>query len=106
MLGDTMTCTELEVVCVMHDNGKVVLSGIDALTALSDAVDIKTRLQNSGQWLETCQAAAGPGRAGPGGLRARLGGQVATDAEPRGAGNSAERHDPQRRVTCVFEFVQ
>ena len=45
MLGDTMTCIELEVDCVMHDEGKVFLSCIDAITALSDAVEITTKPQ-------------------------------------------------------------
>ena len=39
-----MTCTESEVDCLMHDEGKVVLSGIHAVTALSNAV----RLQKLG----------------------------------------------------------
>ena len=48
MLGDTMTCIELEVNCLMHDEAKAVLSGIDVITALSSAVDITTRLQKLG----------------------------------------------------------
>ena len=48
MLGDTMACIEFEVDRVMHDEGKVLLSGIDATTALSNAVDIMTRLLKLG----------------------------------------------------------
>ena len=56
-----------------------------------------------GQWLDTCQAAAEPGRAGPGGRRAWLGGKVTTGEEPRGAEASGERHAPQRAATLSFE---
>ena len=44
MLGDTMTCIELEVDCLMHDEGKGLLPSIDAITALSNVGDITTRL--------------------------------------------------------------
>ena len=57
-----------------------------------------------GQWLDTCQAAAGPGRAGPGGRRAWPGGKVTTGEEPRGAEASGERHAPQRVATLSFEL--
>ena len=57
-----------------------------------------------GQWLDTCQAAARPGRAGPGGRRAWPGGKVTTGEEPRGAEASGERHAPQRVATLSFEL--
>ena len=61
-----------------------------------------------GQWLDTCQAAAGPGRAGPGragrppGLARRQG--YYTGEEPRGAEAPGERHAPQRVATLSFEL--
>ena len=57
-----------------------------------------------GQWLDTCQAAAGPGRAGPGGRWAWPGGKVATGEEPRGAEASGERDAPQRVATLSSEL--
>ena len=57
-----------------------------------------------GQWLDTCQAAAGPGRAGPGGGRAWPGGKVTAGEEPRGAEASGERHAAQRVATLSFEL--
>ena len=57
-----------------------------------------------GQWLDTCQAAAGPSQAGPGGRRAWPGGKVPTGEEPRGAEASGERHAPQRVATLSFEL--
>ena len=57
-----------------------------------------------GQWLDTCQAAAGPGRAKPGGRQAWRGGKVTTGEEPRSAEASGERHAPQRVATLSFEL--
>ena len=52
-----------------------------------------------GQWLDTCQAAAGPGA-----RRTWPGGKVTTGEEPRGAEASGERHAPQRVATLSFEL--
>ena len=56
-----------------------------------------------GRWLDTCQAAAGPGRAGPGGRRAWPGGKVTTGEEPRGAEAFAR---PAAGGNAVFRIIQ
>ena len=52
------------------------------------------------QWLDTCQAAAGPGQAAPG-LARRPG---FYSEEFRGAEDFGERHAPQRVATLSFEL--
>ena len=59
-----------------------------------------------GQWLDTCQAAAGLGRAGPGGRRVWPGVKVTTGEEPGGAEASGERHAPPAGGNVVFRIIQ